>query len=65
MSGLKMIEGKSTSKFKRRKSTTTRPSVFKLLQLFNTCCLSEKFCYYIINCLEGDKYICTVTFYSS
>ena len=29
-----------------------RPSVFKLLQLFNTCCLSElrKLGYYIINC---------------
>ena len=28
------------------------PSVFKLLQLFNTCCLSElrKLGYYIINC---------------
>ena len=29
-----------------------RPSVFKLIQLFNTCCLSElrKLGYYIINC---------------
>ena len=36
-----------------------RPSVFKLLQLFNTCCLSElrKLGYYIINCNRRGIFI--------